>query len=90
MEQMQEIIKERAMQYAEEAFAIRRLRAEYKKQALLGDRMYPVIYAGDSVTVVSLNNEEGQAYCVVEFRQDMENGSEVQPLHAETAERGKL
>lgn len=79
-----------AMDYLPEGYEIRQMRAEYKKQALLGDRMYPVIYAGDSVTVVSLNNEEGQAYCVVEFRQDMENGSEVQPLHAETAERGKL
>ena len=62
-----------AMEYLPEGYEIRQMRAEYKKQALLGDRMYPVVYAGQDVTTVSLNNGEGQPYCVVEFRQNMEN-----------------
>ena len=79
-----------AMDYLPEGYEICQMRAEYKKQALLGDEMYPVVYAGDAVTVVSLDNGEGEAYCVVEFRQKMENGSERQQAHSVAAERGKL
>lgn len=65
-----------AMEYLPEGYEIRQMRAEYKKQALLGDRMHPMVYEGDEVTVVSLNSEEGQPYCVIEFSQNTENGSE--------------
>ena len=45
-------------------------RAEYKKQAHLGDKIYPVVYnEGEDVAAISLNNQEGQPYCVVELKQ---------------------
>ncbi len=56
-----------ALEYAEEAFAIRRLRAEYKKQAYLGDVFYPVVYAKEDGCAVSLNDKTGEPYAVVEM-----------------------
>ena len=48
------------------------MRAEYKKQALLGDVLYPVVIKsvlGDNIVyTVSLNDKEGQAVCVVQFK----------------------
>lgn len=53
---------------------IKRLRAEYRMQAHLGDVLYPVCCTnidGDSkVDTVSLNDENGKAYCVVEIMQE--------------------
>ena len=46
---------------------IRRLRAEYKKQAYLEDMFYPVVYKQDGVYIVSLNNENREPYAVVEL-----------------------
>lgn len=58
-----------AMEYLPEGFEIRQMRAEYKKQALLGDIISPVIYGdGKQIRTVALNNGEGQPYCVVEFK----------------------
>lgn len=49
---------------------IRQMRAEYKKQAHLGDRIYPVVYSeGEETAAIALNNQEGQPYCVVELKQ---------------------
>ncbi len=49
--------------------AVRQMRAEYKKQAYIGDKIYPTIYReGEGMVVVSLNNQEGQPYCVVELK----------------------
>lgn len=57
-----------AMEYLPKGFAIRQMRAEYKKQALLGERIYPVVYNdGERSCTVALNNEEDKPYCVVEF-----------------------
>lgn len=44
-----------------------RLRAEYKAQARLGDIMYPVLYSGEDVYTVSMNDAEGNPYAIVEF-----------------------
>ncbi len=61
-----------AMEYLPEGFTIRQMRAEYKKQALLGDIIVPEIYRpADNICLISLNNEEGQAYCVAEFERNM-------------------
>ncbi len=61
-----------AMEYLPEGFAIRQMRAEYKKQALLGDVIVPEVYMpADNICLISLNNEEGQAYCVAEFERNM-------------------
>ena len=48
------------------------IRAEYRQQAHLGYKMYPVVYTykkenGDDVYAVSLNDEDGNAYCIVEI-----------------------
>ena len=46
---------------------ILRLRAEYRVQAHLGDTIYPVSYISGDKTIISLNDPDGSAYCVVEF-----------------------
>lgn len=49
---------------------IRQMRAEYKKQAYLGDKIYPVVYRErEDLAAIALNNQEGQPYCVVELKQ---------------------
>lgn len=48
---------------------IRQMRAEYKKQAHLGDKIYPMVYPeGEEMAVVSLNGQDGRPYCVVELK----------------------
>lgn len=56
-----------AMDYLPEDFSIGQLRAEYKMQAVLGTKMYPVLFESGEKTGVSLQNEEGAVYCNVEF-----------------------
>lgn len=57
-----------AMEYLPEGFEIGQMRAEYKKQALLGDLVCPIIYETDEkLCTVVLNNQESQPYCIVEF-----------------------
>lgn len=46
---------------------VRELRAEYKKQAMLGDVITPVIYKNNNNKFVSLNDENGKAYAIVQF-----------------------
>lgn len=47
---------------------IRQLRAEYKMQAFLGDKMYPYIVEAEDGMIVSLRSEEGKPYVNVELR----------------------
>ena len=56
-----------AMEYLPEGYRIRQMRAEYKRQAHLGDIIYPLVYEEDARVAVSLNGGEGQPYCIVEF-----------------------
>ena len=48
------------------------LRAEYKKQAYLGDVLHPIVIMnnmGDNkIYTVSINDDEGAAVCVVELK----------------------
>ncbi len=46
---------------------ISELRVEYKKQAVLGDIIIPVVYENENQTFVSLNGEDGKAFAVVQF-----------------------
>ena len=48
--------------------SVKELRVEYKKQALLGDVIVPVICEQENETFVSLDDEEGKAYAVVQFK----------------------
>ena len=60
------LTKEKA-DYLPEGFVIHQMRAEYKKQALLGDVFHPGVKKEEGKVVVSLSNESGEPYAVVEF-----------------------
>lgn len=46
---------------------VKQMRAEYKKAALLGDMIFPVVFKEQEKVVVALNNEEGKPYAVIEL-----------------------
>lgn len=58
-----------AMDYVPKDFRIRQMRAEYKKQAVLNDRVIPVVAVNTDETLftVSLNGEDGRPYSIVEL-----------------------
>ena len=56
-----------AADYLPEDFAIYQMRAEYKKSALLGDMIYPVVALEDGRYTVGLCDELGRPYAVVEL-----------------------
>ena len=56
-----------AADYLPEGFVIRQMRAEYKKQALLGDIFYPSVKQETGKVTVALSTEGGEPYAVVEF-----------------------
>ena len=53
--------------YLPEGFEIRQMRAEYKKQALLGDVFYPAVKLEMGKVTVALSTENGEPYAIVEF-----------------------
>lgn len=65
-----------AMEFLPEDFTIVQLRAEYKKQALLDDVLYPYVVTEGSRTVVSLNDEEGSPYMIAEFMNNTKYGKD--------------
>ena len=56
-----------AMDYLPEDFCIHQMRAEYKKQALLGDVFYPAVKLEMRKVTVALSTENGEPYAIVEF-----------------------
>lgn len=56
-----------AMSYLPEDFCVRQLRAEYKKQAFLGDVLVPYIVQTEGKIVVALRDEAGAPYVITEF-----------------------
>ena len=56
-----------AKQYLPEGVQISQLRAEYKKQAVLDDVIYPAVGRNDNMVSVSLADEEGKPYALVQF-----------------------
>jgi len=56
-----------ALEYPDADFKVKRLRAEYKKQAFLDDVFCPVVYKQDGVYQISLNNKNGEPYSIVEL-----------------------
>lgn len=57
-----------AMELAsKESRTVTRLRAEYKKAAMLQDAICPMVYEEENRDVVSLNAADGSPYCVVEL-----------------------
>jgi acyl-ACP thioesterase len=58
-----------AVMYLPAGAEIRELRVEYKKQAMLGDHIKPVIYhLSDDMILVSMNGEDGKPYAAVEMK----------------------
>lgn len=53
--------------YLPKGFEIAQMRAEYKKSALLGDIIFPKISVDDKKVIVSLGDQDGNAYTIVEF-----------------------
>ena len=45
---------------------VKKMRVDYRKAAVLGDIMYPVVYKNDELTQVVLNDSDGKAYVIVE------------------------
>lgn len=58
---------EMAMEYLPERFRIRQMRAEYKRQALLDDILYPYVARANGSYVISLRDQDGAPYVNVEF-----------------------
>lgn len=56
-----------AMNYLPDGFCVGQMCAEYKKSALLGDWIYPSIGFMEDKILVSLNDEDGKPYTIVEF-----------------------
>lgn len=56
-----------ARDFVPEDYVVRRLRAEYKKAAVLGDVVVPRMGKTDQGYVISLGAEDGTAYAVVEL-----------------------
>lgn len=60
-----------AMDYLPDAFPIRQIRAEYKKQAFLDNVLIPVVAQEENRVVVSLGDDAGKPYTIVEFSADI-------------------
>lgn len=56
-----------AQQYLPDGKEISKLRAEYKKAAVLDDVIYPAVNGTDDVVSVSLADETGKPYALVQF-----------------------
>jgi len=56
-----------AMEYLPKNVAIRSLRVEYKRAAVLGDMIYPYVGKNENKITVMLGNKEKKPYAVVEF-----------------------
>ena len=56
-----------ALAAIKEEITVRELRVEYRKQAVLGDEMVPVVYRMDSEYLVTLNGADGKPYAVVQL-----------------------
>lgn len=56
-----------AMDYLPEGFTVRQVRAEYRKQAFLGDVLMPRVAEEGAKVCVALEDQEGKPYVVAEF-----------------------
>ena len=57
-----------AADYLPEETKIHEMRAEYKRSAVLGNQICPLIGKRESTWIVSLNDENGMPYAVIEFK----------------------
>ena len=59
-----------AEDYLPDDFMIQELRVEYKRQALLGDLICPMTARTEDEWLIALNNEKGQPFAVVAFKEN--------------------
>ncbi|MDD6305627.1 MAG: thioesterase [Clostridiales bacterium] len=59
-----------AEEYLPEGFKVRRLRAEYKKAAVLGDVLYPIVVTEEHQVTVTLADENEVPYAVIQFLEE--------------------
>ncbi len=57
-----------AQEYLPDSKVFRQVRAEYKKQAYLGDMIYPHVSCTEGIYTIALCNKEGEPFAVVEFK----------------------
>lgn len=60
-----------AEEYLPETFQVKEMRAEYKKEAVLSDLIYPKVKSAEHLIMVSLENEEGEPYALIEFMEEV-------------------
>ena len=58
--------------YLPEGFETERIRAEYRKAAVLGDVLHPVVYTQENAVTVVLADETDKPYAVIQFVGKME------------------
>lgn len=58
-----------AEEFLPEDFLIRQMRAEYRKSAVLGDTIIPMVNFENNVYTVVLTDTDGKPYTVIEFQQ---------------------
>ena len=56
-----------AEEFLPDDFKVYQMRAEYKMQAKLGDVICPAVYCENGKVLVSLEDENGKPYAIVEF-----------------------
>lgn len=61
---------EMALEYMKDSAKIVGMRADYRKSALYGDRIFPVVYEDTNRWVIALNNEEQEPFVLIEFEID--------------------
>ncbi len=61
-----------AEEYLPDDFVPKKFRVQYRKQAMLGNRIYPLVYEDENVYAVSLCDEEYKPYVSVEFAKESE------------------
>jgi len=56
-----------AEEYLPKEFCVERVRAEYRKAAVLGDVLYPIVYTQENQITVVLADEAKKPYAIVQF-----------------------
>lgn len=56
-----------AREYVPDGMKVRQMRADYRKAAVFGDRIFPYVTKGQEKVTVQLCNEEKQVFAVIEF-----------------------
>lgn len=59
-----------AAEYLPEGFRIGRMRAEYKKSAVLNDRICPCVSTEKDLCTILFKDASGKLYTIIEFRQE--------------------